>query len=98
VQTPDGYSWLPGGRIEGGENHHTCLKREFLEETGYKIEVIGFVGRAKQYFYTNYEYIVNEGNFYLAHLLLKVSAPIDDDHFIRWVPVSQVEEILCHQH
>lgn len=42
--------------------------------------------------------IANEGNFYLAYLLSKVSAPIEDDHFIRWVPVSQVEEILYHQH
>lgn len=57
VQTPNGYYLLPGGGIKGGEIHHTCLKREILEGTGFKIEVIGFVGRAKQYFYTtHYEY------------------------------------------
>jgi 8-oxo-dGTP diphosphatase len=99
VQTPDGYYWLPGGGIEGKENHHTCLRRELLEETGYEIEITGFVGRAKQYFITsNEDYVANEGNFYLAHLLTKVSEPIEDDHIIRWVPVEHVEEILYHQH
>ncbi|GEM_PF-5277351 len=43
VKTPKGY-FLPGGGIERNENHTQCLEREFMEETGYEIEV----GRYRQ--------------------------------------------------
>ncbi|MEH7014270.1 NUDIX domain-containing protein [Neobacillus niacini] len=99
VQTTDGYYWLPGGGIEGDESHHNCLWRELLEETGYDVEIADFIGKAKQFFISSSnEHIANEGNFYLAQLLSKVSEPVEDDHSLKWIPVSSVEEFLYHQH
>jgi 8-oxo-dGTP pyrophosphatase MutT (NUDIX family) len=39
---------FPGGGWEDGESIIECVKREILEETGYKIEVNGFSGAYKQ--------------------------------------------------
>ena len=39
-----GFYSLPGGRVEFGETLHTALHREVDEETGLKIEIVGFAG------------------------------------------------------
>ena len=39
-----GFYSLPGGRVEFGESLHTALHREVDEETGLRIEIVGFVG------------------------------------------------------
>jgi ADP-ribose pyrophosphatase YjhB (NUDIX family) len=39
-----GFYSLPGGRVEFGESLHTALHREVDEETGLRIEILGFVG------------------------------------------------------
>jgi 8-oxo-dGTP diphosphatase len=33
----------PGGGLEYGESLETCLKREFLEETGINVEIMNFL-------------------------------------------------------
>ena len=40
----NGFYSLPGGRVEFGESLHTALHREVDEETGLKIEIVGFAG------------------------------------------------------
>jgi len=47
VKTPKGY-FLPGGSVEANETLGRCLKREVLEEIGYEVKVISFIGRAKK--------------------------------------------------
>ena len=40
----NGFYSLPGGRVEFGESLHTALHREVDEETGLRIEILGFAG------------------------------------------------------
>ena len=39
-----GFYSLPGGRVEFGETLQAALQREVEEETGLKVEIIGFAG------------------------------------------------------
>ncbi|MEK4386292.1 NUDIX domain-containing protein [Solibacillus sp. FSL W7-1464] len=99
VQTSRGDYFLPGGGIEGHENHSQCLEREILEETGYNVLVGPFIGNAKGYFLsTKKEPILNDGYFYFAQLFNKIQEPIDDDHFIQWIEADKARELLVHAH
>ena len=40
----NGFYSLPGGRVEFGESLHTALHREVDEETGLRIDILGFAG------------------------------------------------------
>ena len=40
----NGFYSLPGGRVEFGESLHAALHREVDEETGLRIDVLGFAG------------------------------------------------------
>jgi 8-oxo-dGTP diphosphatase len=99
VQTSRGHYFLPGGGIEYNENLEDCLRREMLEETGYEVSIGTFIGEAMRYFLsTNNEPILSEGYFYLVKLSDKVQAPIEDDHFLKWVSVANLEDLLIHEH
>ncbi len=50
VRNQYGY-FLPGGGIEEGENFEECLRREFIEETGYSIIIKNYIGKASKYYY-----------------------------------------------
>jgi ADP-ribose pyrophosphatase YjhB (NUDIX family) len=42
---PNGKRWiLPGGGIDHGEHPHDAVIREFMEETGFEIEVLRLLG------------------------------------------------------
>lgn len=86
VKVPFGYH-LPGGGIETGEDHVACLKREFLEETGYSIRIENFFEMSKQYTFSersgnHYELV---GHFYKVKLLEKKREPIEADHALLWL-------------
>jgi len=48
ARSPDGrggHEWvLPGGGMEHGEDPYDTVRRELMEETGYRIEVTGLLG------------------------------------------------------
>ncbi|MBS3679838.1 NUDIX domain-containing protein [Ornithinibacillus massiliensis] len=99
VYTSRGDYFLPGGGIEKDESFQECLHREILEETGYSVSIGSFIGEANRYFQsTKNEPILNEGYFYLAALLNKLQEPIEEDHFMKWIDINDVEELLFHEH
>jgi 8-oxo-dGTP diphosphatase len=98
IKTPGGF-FLPGGGIEGAENHVECLQREFLEETGYEIETINFIGRASLYHIarTN-ECIHGIGYFYTVNLRGNTGCKIEKDHELQWLEAEECIKGLFLEH
>lgn len=90
IDTPRGY-FLPGGGIEDDEDHDTCLKREFVEETGYEVELADFVGKADQVGFTprTKRYLELQGSFYLVSINKFVGGKVEDDHELKWLKVTE---------
>lgn len=98
IKTPRGY-FLPGGGIEGNESHEMCLKREFLEETGYEITIGNYVGRSSLYHISKtYRYLHGTGFFYFAEMNIKKNNGIEKDHKLVWLESSECINSLFLEH
>ncbi|MGK7377034.1 NUDIX hydrolase [Planococcus sp. 1R117A] len=100
VQLTRGSYFLPGGGLEDNESPEECLKREMLEETGYGLVIGPYIGNAQQLYYSSRTNIamLNDGYFYLAEIGDKVQEPIEEDHLLKWIPVSEADKLLFHEH
>ncbi|MGE7186277.1 NUDIX domain-containing protein [Peribacillus sp. NPDC006672] len=99
VKNSKGHYFLPGGGIKSNEGCQECLESEMQEETGYKVSIGSFIGNAKRYFQsTNNDPLINDGYFYWAELLDKIQESIEADHFIKWIDIESVLELLVHEH
>lgn len=98
IKTPRGY-FLPGGGIEGSESHEQCLKREFMEETGYQITVENYIGRSSLYHVSKtYRYSHGTGYFYFATLTQKKNNGIEEDHKLIWLEPAECINGLYLEH
>ncbi len=86
--------FLPGGGIEIDESNLECLVREFHEETGSDIKVIGFVTKMIQYHKSKKagHYYKLIGNFYLVNMQKKNREVIEVDHNLEWVHINDVND------
>ena len=98
VKTKVGY-FLPGGGIEKDENHRECLKREFIEEIGYKIEIGRYIGNASLYHKTKTgEYKKGIGHFYIVNLTYDTKNKIEEDHDLIWLDINECCKNLFLEH
>lgn len=98
IKTPRGY-FLPGGGIEKNESNEQCLAREFMEETGYEINVGGYIGNASLYHISkSRQHVFGIGYFYFVELNKKKSCGIEDDHTLIWLDTSDCINKLNLEH
>lgn len=96
------YFFLPGGKIEDGEDRRVCAERETLEETGYKVRVSPRSEVRKEYIFrwNNKDYFCKT-HFFKADLLgdpQKPNAVHDADYNkgAEWIPVSEASKIFTY--
>ncbi len=86
---------MVGGGIEQCETHEDCLKREFLEESGYTIESIDELCVVDCFWLAGGEWPMESlANFYVVKLSKKAEIPTEDGHEPVWVPIDEVENLL----
>lgn len=100
VEDEENNYYLIGGRIEDGENPTDALSRESLEEAGYAVEVLRFMGMAEKHWvsskYSDWSQH-NIGFFYMCRLGEKVADPLEKEA-MSWVTLSDLEKKLFHEH
>ena len=98
IKTPTGY-FLPGGGIENEETHEECLKREFIEETGYEIEIGRYIGEASLYHITKTcQYKKGIGYFYNVKLKSETENKIEKDRELLWIEPNECVKCLFLEH
>ena len=69
---------VPAGKLNYGEDHFECGKREFLEETGYRAEKYTYLGQM----YPSVGFLNEILHIYLAEDLVKDTQSLDEDEFL----------------
>lgn len=99
VKTPRGY-FLIGGGFEAAETAQDCLKREFLEETGYNVTV-----REKICVTASYTKTLKDGRPFhpIAHCYLCTmdspkQPPAEKGHTLVWISPKQADSLLISEH
>lgn len=94
------YYFLPGGKIEDGENEVRCGERETLEETGYRVRIEQNSRLTKKYmFHWNGRDYKCTTHFYRAHLDEVFHPPkaVQDQDYNKgpvWIPVAKIQTIF----
>lgn len=96
-QYTDSSFWsLPGGHIERQEDSCTALQREFLEETGYSINILRLLWITENFYTPSPEKKIHEIAFYylieLKNHKMKNFNGFEKDKMLRfeWVSVSSL--------
>lgn len=69
---------VPAGKLNYGEDHFECGKREFLEETGYEAEEYIYFGEL----YPSVGFLTEKLHIYYAKGLIKKEQHLDENEFL----------------
>lgn len=85
---------LPAGKLEWGENHFECGKRELREETGFTADEFTYLGALAPTPAYDTEII----HMYLAKGLHKAEQELDDDEFLEvtTIPLSEAVKMIMN--
>lgn len=94
VKKNEQFSFVGGG-IEEGETHEECLKREFIEESGYEIlEIKPFVTIDCFWLAAGKWPLESLVNFYFVELGSKICEPTEEGHVVEEVDLNDVANLL----
>ena len=87
---------LVGGGIEEGESFEECLRREFIEESGYSITSVKELVRIDCYWLAAGKYpMLSRVNVFEVDVdLNNVGSPTEDGCFSKWVNIDEASELL----
>lgn len=85
-----------GGGVDEGEDHQTCLKREFIEEIGWTIEIHEYLGGFKEFdqSFRSKKYYALHAHVYRVTLKEKVSDG-EEDHKLVWLNKDGIDEAMA---
>lgn len=85
--------FLIGGGLEENESHISCIKREALEETGYQVNVEGFIGSADTYCeHWTFGAFHPIQNYYYGQIEEKIKEAIEKDQHFEWIRLDDIEK------
>ncbi len=88
------YSFIGGGREEN-ETREECLKREFLEESGYSIKSIKEFVTVDCFWLAGGKWPLESlANFYIVEVEKFHQEPLEEGHIIEEIEISEVQNLL----
>lgn len=94
VKKNEQFSFIGGG-IEEGETHEECLKREFIEESGYKIlEIKPFITIDCFWLAGGKWPLESLANFYIVKLGPRICEPTEEGHKVEEIKIEDANNVL----
>jgi 8-oxo-dGTP diphosphatase len=92
------YFDLPGGAVDGDEDEHAAVVREFGEETGLVVEVGARVIEVSQPFLkSDGQPVCNNGGIYVVRIAgERPELKVEDDHTLVWLDPRDAVVALRH--
>jgi len=88
---------FPKGHIEKGETITATAKREVLEETGYKCEIIKSLGETKYNFYRDTKIVYKKVEWFLMKPIEKLGKHDDEIITTRWIRINELTKYLKYK-
>ena len=94
VKKNEQFSFIGGG-VEENETHEECLKREFIEESGYEILGIKPFVTIDCFWLAGGKWPLESlANFYLVEIGKKVCEPTEEGHTVEEIKIEEANKVL----